>query len=195
MNGKYLERFGKTWGTKAKHATAHGGGVRCLATTISCTKILPSWPNEAKNSCVLRQLISVIMRGAARSAARFTAPAARIYRACSTPPRNAAVGWERPRTFRSSTSLLNVRRCMFFGRIGGSRHSVAPSLSIRSFSCWASKYPSPERGAAGTRTIRISSGVENRATSGQRRQHRQRRSPRHLGVLWAIAPCAGRSMN
>jgi hypothetical protein len=28
MNGKYLERFGKTWGTKAKHATAHGAAVR-----------------------------------------------------------------------------------------------------------------------------------------------------------------------
>jgi hypothetical protein len=56
MNGKYLERFGKTWGTKAKHATAHGAGVRRSVTTISCMKILPSWPNEAKNSCVFRLL-------------------------------------------------------------------------------------------------------------------------------------------
>ena len=39
MNGKYLERFGKTWGTNAKHATAHGAGVRCPTTTISCMKI------------------------------------------------------------------------------------------------------------------------------------------------------------
>jgi hypothetical protein len=75
MNGKYLERFGKKWGTKAKHATAHGGGVRCPATTISCIKILPSWPNEAKNSCVLRQLISVHYEGG--STKRRS-----IYRAC-----------------------------------------------------------------------------------------------------------------
>ena len=33
------------------------------ATTISCMKILPSWPNEAKNSCVFRQLNCVIYLG------------------------------------------------------------------------------------------------------------------------------------
>ena len=34
----------------------------------------------------------------------------------------------------------------------------------RSFACWALKYLSPTKGRAGTRTIRISAGVENRAT-------------------------------
>ena len=59
-DGKYLERFGQRWGTKTKHATAHGAGVsigKRLFTTISCMQILSSWPNEAKNSCVLRLLI------------------------------------------------------------------------------------------------------------------------------------------
>ena len=60
MNGKYLERFGKTWGTKAKHATARGAGVKRPVTTISCIKILSNWLNEAKNSCVLRLLISAL---------------------------------------------------------------------------------------------------------------------------------------
>jgi hypothetical protein len=32
--------------------------VSAPVTTISCTKILSNWPNEAKNSCVLRLLIS-----------------------------------------------------------------------------------------------------------------------------------------
>ena len=58
----------------AKHATAHGAGVRCPVTTISCIKILSSWPNEAKNSCVLRLLISVIYVG--QHEAPLDAPAA-----------------------------------------------------------------------------------------------------------------------
>src|SRR6266511_3664087 len=71
-DGKYLERFGQRWGTKPKHATARGAGVsigKRPVTTINCIKILSSSPNEAKNSCVLRLLISRRDGGAARSAA------------------------------------------------------------------------------------------------------------------------------
>ena len=51
-------------------------------TTISCIKILSSWPNEAKNSCVLRLLISVSMWGSTKR----RSIGCRISRACSTPP-------------------------------------------------------------------------------------------------------------
>ena len=56
-------------------------------TTISCIKILSSWPNEAKNSCVLRLLISVIYVG--QHEAPLDGAGCRISRACSTPPGQA----------------------------------------------------------------------------------------------------------
>ena len=44
-------------GERKRNMQRHmGAGIRRLVTTISCIKILPSWPNEAKNSCVFRLL-------------------------------------------------------------------------------------------------------------------------------------------
>jgi hypothetical protein len=77
-DGKYLERFGQRWGTKPKHATARGAGFsigKRPVTTISCIKILSSWLNEAKNSCVLRLLISSRRDGAASAAPAEGSPA------------------------------------------------------------------------------------------------------------------------
>ena len=56
-------------------------------TTISCIKSLSNWPNEAKNSCVLRLLISVIYVG--QHEAPLDGAGCRIPRACSTPPGQA----------------------------------------------------------------------------------------------------------